>query len=543
MNLEELQTLIDQGEGQRLDFKRGVPSTKDLGEMVICFANAEGGRLLLGVNNEGDIVGCGSYDIPHLLSSIYRVTEPSLTVDIEEVDSLQGTVLVVSVPRTPFVHATSGGVYRRRVGRECLPMSPQDVIAQQAERVTLDYSTTPAGRARYPDDVDSQAMELLVSEVKRRQPSLSGYSDVELMRSLKLLIRQEEAVSDRLTVAGLLLLGRSESIQRELPQAEVTYLRQRTETDIVLTKHLCLPLPHLLTRLEELIGAASETHSFRYGLLRIDIPGFPSSVYREAVLNAVAHRNYALAGNVVIRQYPDRLEVTSPGGFPTGVSTDNILRQVVPRNRALADALFRLGYVEKAGIGVDMMYKEMLRLGKQPPEFITESKSVRLLLRDATFDEQFAAFAENRSRQGTPLSLDQLLVLSYLKRHLELARAQAVALLQRSEREVSERLTTMVRGGLLERRGTGGGAVYQMSASVAEELGLPPRERLIESIRCEQMVLRYVEEKGSIRNAECQQLCGLSPRQAGYLLSKLVEAGELEKRGRKRGTHYVLPTS
>jgi len=346
------------------------------------------------------------------------------------------------------------------------------------------------------------------------------------MRSLKLLIPEEEADSDRLTVAGLLLLGRSESIQRDLPQAEVTYLRQRTETDIVLTKHLCLPLPLLLTRLEELIGAASETHSFRYGLLRIDIPDFPSSVYREAVLNAVAHRNYGLSGNVVIRQYPDRLEVTSPGGFPTGVSTDNILRQVVPRNRALADALFRLGYVERAGIGVDMMYKEMLRLGKQPPEFIAESKSVRLLLRDAAFDEHFAAFAENRSRQGTPLSLD---------------RAQAVALLQRSEREVSERLTTMVRGGLLERRGTGGGAVYQMSGSVAQELGLPPRERLIESIRCEQMVLRYVEEKGSIRNAECQQLCGVSPRQAGYLLSKLVEAGELEKRGRKRGTRRLTP--
>jgi len=212
VNLEALQTLIDQGEGQRLDFKRGVPSTKDLAEMVVCFANAEGGRLLLGVNSEGDIVGCGSYDIAHSLSSIHRVTEPSLTVDIQEVDTLHGTVLVVSVPRTPFVHATSGGVYRKRVGRECLPMSPQDIIAQQAERVTLDYSTTPAGRARYPDAVDAQVMELLLTEVGRRQPGLSGYSDVELMRSLNLLVPKEEADSDRLTVAGLLLLGRSESI-------------------------------------------------------------------------------------------------------------------------------------------------------------------------------------------------------------------------------------------------------------------------------------------------------------------------------------------
>ena len=94
MNREELQTLIDQGEGQRLDFKRGVPSTKDLAEMAICFANGEGGRLLLGVDDEGDIVGCVSYDIPHLLSSVYRATAPSLAVDVEEVDTLQGLSLI-----------------------------------------------------------------------------------------------------------------------------------------------------------------------------------------------------------------------------------------------------------------------------------------------------------------------------------------------------------------------------------------------------------------------------------------------------------------
>jgi ATP-dependent DNA helicase RecG len=190
-----------------------------------------------------------------------------------------------------------------------------------------------------------------------------------------------------------------------------------------------------------------------------------------------------------------------------------------------------------------MMFKEMLRLGKEPPEFIAEAESVRVLLRNATFDEQFAAFAEDRSQQGTPLSLDQLLILSYLKRHLELDRAKGVTLLQRSEREVSEKLTTMVRGELLERRGTGGGAVYQLSAPVAEKLGLPPRERVIDSIRCEEMVLRYVEEKGSVRNYECRSLCGLSPRQALYLLARLVEMGKLEKRGHKRGTYYVLPAS
>jgi ATP-dependent DNA helicase RecG len=87
------------------------------------------------------------------------------------------------------------------------------------------------------------------------------------------------------------------------------------------------------------------------GLQRIDVPKFPQPVYREAILNAVAHRNYGLPGNVIVRHFPDRLEVMSPGGFPAGVHPDNILRQVVPRNRLLADVLGRVGYVERAGYG------------------------------------------------------------------------------------------------------------------------------------------------------------------------------------------------
>ena len=134
------------------------------------------------------------------------------------------------------------------------------------------------------------------------------------------------------------------------------------------------------------------------GLQRIDVPALPQAVYREAILNAVAHRNYGLPGNVILRHFPDRLEVMSPGGFPAGVSPANILRQVVSRNRLLAEVLQRVGYVERAGYGVDMMYEQMLRLGKEPPWFIPDDMSVRVVIRDTTFDEPFVAFVQRRLR-------------------------------------------------------------------------------------------------------------------------------------------------
>ena len=537
MIAKELLELIAQGEGQRLDFKRGVPSVKDLARAVICLANAEGGKILLGVDDDGRILGCTSYDVPDTLSGIYRATDPPITVDIEEVNTPQGTVLVIHVPRTPFIHSTTGGLFQRRVGKECLPMSASDVLAFQSEQAGLDYTALPLRKARYPDDVDAQALEALRAEIEVRNPALARYADLDLLRSLGLLVDGED--SSRLTVAAGLLLGRPETLRKTLPQAEAAYFRQRTETDIRLSERLYLPLPLLLRRLEELIEADNEVRSFLLGLQRIDVPKFPQTVYREAILNAVAHRNYGLPGNVIVRHFPDRLEVMSPGGFPAGVTPANILRQVVPRNRLLADVLGRVGYVERAGYGVDMMYEELLRLGKESPWFIPDKLSVWVVIRDGTLDEPFVAFVQRRLRSGAPPTLEQLLVLSHLKRHLELDLTTAMGLLQRNEGETDEVLAGMVREGLLERVGAGKAAVYQLTVEVAEQIEVSLLGQLLTPAEQETRVLEYVREQGEITNRECQRLCGLTRHQARHLLARLVEAGRLKQIGQGRWTRYL----
>ena len=321
MTFAELQALIAKGEGTRLDFKRGVPPIKDLALMVVCLANAQGGKLLLGVSDDGRITGCASYNIPDLLSGIYRATDPPIAVDIEPVDTPNGAVLVVSVPRTAFVHGTTGGVFQRRVGRECLPMSAADVLAFQSERGGLDFSALPLPEVRFPEDVDPRALELLRAEIAVRSSALAAYSDSDLLRNVRLLADGDKP--DRLTVAAGLLLAKPPVLRRALPQAEVAYVRFRSDVDIALNERLCLPLPLLLQRLEELIQAANDAHALLVGLQRIDVPAFPLPVYREAILNAVSHRNYGLPGNVFVRHYPDRLEVMSPGGLPTGVTPHN----------------------------------------------------------------------------------------------------------------------------------------------------------------------------------------------------------------------------
>jgi len=229
----------------------------------------------------------------------------------------------------------------------------------------------------------------------------------------------------------------------------------------------------------------------------------------------------------------------SPGGFPAGVSPANILRQMVSRNRLLAEALQRVGYVERAGYGVDMMYEQMLRLGKEPPWFIPDELSVRVVIRDTTFEEPFVSFVQRRLRADAPPTLEQLLVLRHLKRNLELDLATAMRLLQRSEGEASEVLAGMVRDGLLERVGTGKATVYQLTVETAEQLGVSALGRLLTPAEQEARVLEYVRERGQITNRECQRVCGLTRHQARHLLARWVETGRLKQTGQGRWTHYL----
>jgi ATP-dependent DNA helicase RecG len=321
----------------------------------------------------------------------------------------------------------------------------------------------------------------------------------------------------------------------------VVYLRLRSDIDISLNERLCLPLPLLLQRLEELIQAANESHAVLVGLQRIDVPAFPVPVYREAILNAVSHRNYGLPGNVFVRHYADRLEVMSPGGLPAGVTPQNILRQVVPRNKLIAETLQRVGYVERAGYGVDMMYRELLRLGKEPPIFAPDELSVRVVLRNGALDEPFVTYVEQRRRAGTPLSMEELLILRHLKRHLELDREQAMTLLQRQEPETLELLSELVRQGILERVGSGKQTVYQPTARVGERLGISVLGRLLTPGQQEERVLQYACERGKITNGECQQLCQIDVFRASRLLQRLVMDGKLKAQGVGRWRFYLCP--
>ena len=159
---------------------------------------------------------------------------------------------------------------------------------------------------------------------------------------------------------------------------------------------------------------------FREGLLRINIPTFSEDVAREAILNAISHRDYRHGGSVFVRQTPRQLEIMSPGGFPVGITAENILMRQNPRNRRLADALARCGFVERSGQGADLMFQRSIREGKRRPDFSeSDEHTVVLKLRGDISDPRFLQFLEKIGEEKLEtFSTADFLVLDTVHREL-----------------------------------------------------------------------------------------------------------------------------
>lgn len=529
------ETSADELESEVLEFKPWLPDIKEnqvaAVEMGVCFANREGGLVVFGVKDrikgrDAAITGCKGYDLDVWRRGIYEATRPHLTVDIEELDVPEGRLLLIHVPKgAKPPYGTTGGVFKMRVGKNCMPLDPDAFERRQVATGAIDWSAeTIEGLKR--DALDPLEIARLRNLLRtlRLQSDLLSLNDDELLNALGIL-RQGEV-----TRAGLLFLGQRDILMRVLPQNEVVYLYEPTSTAIGFRDDLKTPLLYVVERLIEYIRhpERNPVRTLRLGLFHITIPAYPEESFREAILNALIHRDYLENGSVYVHHRPREMVISSPGGFIGGITPDNILHhEPKARNRLLAEMFQKIGLVERAGIGRRRIFIPALAYGKRPPRYEADEHTVVLTMFNGSFDEALAGFIAKRQREGQEFDLDDLLLLSYLRSHAEIDATTAARFCQRSEgaiRDILERLALQPVG-WLERRGRKRGVTYHLSRNAAAELlskATYTRTRDIDTVRHPELVRAYVEQHGSINNKECRELLGL-----GNSASAVVKASNL----------------
>lgn len=564
MTPERLLELIRDGETLAVEFKgeeHSGFSDDGLIDAVVCLANRLGEEpawLLIGVEDDGRITGAkprhaaGHTDPRRVEALIANRTRPSHSCRVEVVAVEGKQVIAVEIPVARSPVGTTDGRYLRRIigGRgkpECLPYFFHEMQARQADQGILDYSALPIPSATW-EDLDPLEIERFRRTVRESRgqgdANILNLPDGELAKALGAVEANHQVTGIR--VLALLLFGKEESLRRLLPAHEAAFQAlagTRVETNDFFRWPLLRVMDEMLTRFR----ARNREEELMIDLLRIGVPDYPERAFREAVANALIHRDYTRLGAVHVQWHSDRIEISNPGGFPEGVRLDNILvTPPRPRNPLLADAFKRAGIVERTGRGVDTIFSEQLCNGRPAPSYHRSTESnVVLVLRGGKANLEFVRLVTEQNRAGQPLGLDDLLVLNDLWLERRVTTSDVARLIQKSDQEARAGLERLVEAGLVEPRGEGKGRIYLLSAAVYGRLGESGAyllQRSIEPFQQEQLVLQHVRAHGSITRREVMEICRLDGRQATYLLRKMTEGdkGPLVMHGSRRSATYVL---
>lgn len=553
--LDELDKL-DQGtadsiESETLEIK-GKPRNRDelkgwLVDMAVCFANQRGGCLLVGITDrvkgrDRAIVGVGDIPFRGLERDVYSSTDPHILIEIEALTVPEGMLLAAHIPKGIPPHTTSAGVASIRVGDSCQPLTGTNLARMIASSGEVDLSATPVEGANVAD-LDSRAMGQ-VRELLRIQPGLADLAEQDdgpILEALSL------ANDSEISQAGLLLLGKEGAIARFIPQHEITILRYVSATRYDQRVDLRGPLILEFERIEDALAAATSLRTVHpKGFAQLEIPTLSWEVAREAILNAVAHRDYFPRQGIIVAIHSDHVEITSPGGFLGGIHPGNVLRHPpVHRNELLARALQRLGLVNRVGLGVDRIFEGLLRSGSRPPTYTADEISVSLTLPLGGSDE-LAAWVVEQERDAGRLSLDDLIVVRRLVDVGSIERISAAEQLQLNDADAANHLADMRRRGLLIARGRGRGVTYSLPRPLSERLrgkGVTDAERPLEDEGVRLRILELLKERGKLTNAEIRDFSGYSRQHVLAIEKSLEREGLIEMHGHGRGAFIALAGS
>ena len=523
----------DSVESATLDFKRQgrsrEDSTRDLAEVAACFANARGGTIVVGVHDRPggpEAISGTDLDADRVLRRIYELTSPRLIVEVHESQVAGKRLLVIRVPRSPEVHQVDGRA-TRRVVTSCEPMTAAQIAGLLSERRGEDWSAEDTGRAL--SDVSAVALDLARSLLRgSADPARRAYAsetNEDLLRVLGVV-----SGSGTLLRAGELLLCEPTG---GLPL--LAYQYRRTPAGEPVANRPAGPLLMGLMRVLELISARLDTTPVNLpGGQQVHLADLPEAAVREALANAAIHRDYRLTGAVRVEHAPTRLSVTSPGPLVQGVTVANILTTSSrPRNARLAAAVRVLGLAEEAGVGVDRMYREMVRVGHAPPHFEETVDQVAVTLIGGAPNTHLTRYVATLP-QAEVDDADAMLVLFTLLTKRVASASQLVPLLQKREEEVEfvlRRLAAAPADMLEPTRETARRhhPNYRLREHVITALGPAVTYRRRTTDEYDRKVVELVREAGTINARIIRIALDMAGVPASRLLSDLVERRILVK--------------
>lgn len=531
---EQLQHWLAEPEGTRLEFKEAKQNYhfEKLVEYCVALANEGGGKVILGVTDRRPrrIVGTAAFAEPGRTEAGLH-NRLSHRIPVEELRTTEGRVLVVHVPaRLPGTAWQIDGRYLKRAGDDLAVLSDAELRAMFSE-TGPDFSAEICSGA-VMSDLSPEAIAAFRGRwaTKTRDERKARWTDEQTLANAELL------VDGRITYAALILFGTRAALGRWLAQAELVLEYRSSEAAGPAADREEYREGFFLWHdaIWNKINLRNDRQSYQDGLFRVELPTFDEVSVREALLNAVAHRDYRLGGSVFVRQYAQRLEVVSPGGLPAGVTPANILDQQNPRNRRLAEALAKCGLIERSGQGMNLMFECAIRQGKALPSFAgTSAHEVRLTLYGTVASPAFVRFIERLGEEKLKsFSTYDFLALDYLRRE------------QSMPEYLKACLPGLIAVGAVESIGRGKGTRYMLARGMYAALGgkgVYTRKKGLDRGTNKALLLKHIQDNAAsgAQMEEFRQVLPALPRsQIQVLLRELRKEGAIHSVGLTKAARW-----
>jgi ATP-dependent DNA helicase RecG len=385
---DDLAALLAGGPGERSVFLPARTGRQVVAESLAALANADGGAVVLGVSARGaPQAGIDVQALRDLVLDAALQTDPPLILPSPQaLEDAAGPVVVVQVPEgLPHVYSLKG-VYWTRTGSNNRPLTTAELRQLLLDRAESGYESK-AGDGATLADLDEGRVNRYLDQVGL--PPDADAVQALLSRGCVTRLGGDglPAAEPAPTVAGLLLFGRDP--QRFLRSAEVICVRYAGENmgDEFVRQDLGGTLADQARQAEAFVSTNMRRGMRIRGLAREETTEYPLPVVREAIVNAIAHRDYSIRGEGIrVLMFSDRLEVYSPGRLPGHVTLANLKDERYSRNEAIVAVLSDMGYIERLGYGIDRMIATMQDAGLPAPLFEETSAGFRVTLRSASPD-------------------------------------------------------------------------------------------------------------------------------------------------------------
>ena len=468
MTSKELKQLIKKGESQTLEFKDERIHPRSLAETLAAFAAADGGIVLIGLADNGSVTGVSNFEQARD-NLIYEAAgrnhcEPQIQpIEVEKVETTDGKIVIaVTVPADFETLHSVAGKYFLRVGSRNEPLTPRELRRLMFSRGEVSFERLACEKVKL-NDLDNKLINRYIRKHEEHTGRPLNLSKEEFLVNLGCASKNGETMP---TNAGVLLFHQDPQLY--LLQSQLLCVRFRG-TDVIEyldRKEFRGPLPELVDQATRFIKTHMRMGGRIPGIKRVDYPEYPEVAFREAIINAVIHRDWSIEGEFIrVFMFDDRIEVLSPGRLLPPITIKAMQNGEVEsrlRNPIIVEVFDRLGgYIEKLGTGIRRMIDAMKEHNLEPPHFELRGDLLKVTLPGP--GEKFMELVQKAAESVNELNERQLEALQYLQKHQALTRKEYCELTGVSPRTAHRDLTDLVERGLLKSLGKGRGSRYTLA--------------------------------------------------------------------------------